>query len=114
MRASYSYRPSALVTEEMSPRAASCPRIPFPVMASVAIASTSPSMAARPLRTSEKAVKPWGIFSFSAIMTTADRRAGAAIRRRDVKDVTETLGVVRAKTGVAETKAVEAIVLKKR
>jgi len=81
--------------------------IPLPVIASVAMASTKPIMAARPLSCSENEVKPCGMGSLSAAMTIAGRRAGVADDgRREMKDVVAGAAVLRARTGVTVTKAV--------
>lgn len=79
--------------------------MPWPVMASVTTARTKPIMAARPLSSSLKAVKPWGIFS--AMTTVAGRRAGTAegAGRRAEKEEAARAAGERARTGAAETKA---------
>lgn len=85
-----------------------CPTMPWPVIASVTTARTKPIMAARPLRFSEKDVKPWGMdlsFSSSVMRATRARFGTDTGARREVNEVVATVDAERATTGVTETNA---------
>lgn len=94
-----------------------CPTIPSPVSASVTIARTIPTIAARPLSSSEKRVTPWGMrLSLPSIVTRA--RLGAIVHTflQETKEVVESEATPWSKRGVALTKADEFIfeVLRRR